>query len=173
MLVCVCGPSWLNVVHSSREQRIVRSVMSDIRRSNFPFLAGHCFHGATTGQSPESGGGAYSNRSCPGAVLAGASASSRGLVSLRLVSRERRVGLGLGGETPSGAKANSMEMAAVWYHFAPWQKNLRKGHKQHSALGLRRAGRSGRGHGPGRQVIRARGRGDRPGDYWGKRQAKA
>ncbi len=55
---------------------------------------------------------------------------------------------------------NSMEIVSVLYHFDPWRKNLRKGRKQHSAKGLRRASRSAREHGPGQQRIRPPGRGD-------------
>jgi hypothetical protein len=130
--------------------------MSEIRLSSVRSLARHFLRGATTGQTPDSGGGAPSNRSCRGRGCPALLLLGGRLGSLRLVSRERRMSRGHRGETPSGAKMNSTEMAAVWHHFAPQRKNLRKRRKQRSALGLRRASRSGRELGPGQQRIRPR-----------------
>jgi hypothetical protein len=150
----------LNNIHSSREQPIIPSSMSEIRPSSVRSLARHFFHGATTGETPESEGGAPAGRSCRGRFCPAVLLPGEPVVSLRLVSRERRMSLRHRGETSSGAKMNSREMAAVWYHFAPWRKNLREGCKQHSDLGLRTASRSAREHGPGQQRICPPGRGD-------------
>ncbi len=137
-----------------------RVAASEIRPSTVRSLTGHFFHGATTGQTPEPGGGAPSNRSCRGRFCPALLLPGGLFASSRLVSMERRMCLGHGGESPSGAKMNWMEIVSVLYHFAPWRKNLRNGRKQHSALGLRRASRSARERGPGQQPSRPLGRAD-------------
>ncbi len=105
---------------------------------------------------PDSGLG---RRSClegvvPGAGLPGASASWRatGFCAPRFTGAPDEPGTR--GETPSGTKMNSMEMPSEWHHFAPRRIDLRKRHKQHSALGLRRASRAGRELGPAQHRIR-------------------
>jgi hypothetical protein len=60
--------------------------MSEIRTSSVRSLARHFFHGATTGETPESGGGAPSNRSCRGRFCPALLLPGGLFDSLRLVS---------------------------------------------------------------------------------------
>ncbi len=153
-------PFKLNNIHSSGEQRIILSSMSEIRPSSVRSMARHFFHGATTGQSLESGGGAPAKSTGRGGfVRRFCSLAGQSFLCASFHSRERRMSPGDGGGTPSGAKMISTEMAAVWHHFAPRRNYLRERCKQHSDLGLRRARRSTCPHGPGQQRSCPPGRG--------------